>query len=66
MEEGEGDQDLDQDLGDEEGHLEEGLPLGMGELGQWVGSAVTATAGWRYPLGWGKSHQLVGLGPGPW
>ena len=23
-------------------------------MGQWVGSAETATAGWRYPLGWGK------------
>lgn len=50
MEEGEGDQDLDQDLGDEEVTLGEGLPLEMGR----VVSAVTATAGWRYPLGWGK------------
>ena len=33
---------------------EESLPLKMGRLGQWVGSAVTAATGWRYPLELGK------------
>jgi hypothetical protein len=38
MEEGEGDQVQDQDLGDEEVTLEEGLPLKMGRVGSvgWV------------------------------